>query len=227
MPRRIQCRPGRRLPAGVVVITCGSRWQNPFRMGTTTPAGSPVGGGIAVRDHAHSVALFRTLVDTTPDFRAAIRTQLAGKDVACACAYYDRSGEEIPCHGDHLLEVANPDPYQRCYECGAIYATATELLRRFNDDCPSETPALTDPAVVRHCPGCLHDFTFPPRVREAASDRAVDHPAAHTVRIPIDPVPENAAGCLPVGAPANRATRTSGAVATTHLAAPPDQTEEM
>lgn len=221
MPRRIQCRPGRRLPAGVVVITCGSRWENPFRVGTTTPAGSPVGGGITVRDYAHGVALFGALVDTTPDFRAVIRTQLAGKDLACACAYYNAAGEEIPCHGDHLLEVANPDPYQRCYECGAIYGTAAELLRRCNDDRPSGTTKLGDAAVVRYCPECLHDFTFPPRAGQATADRPVDLIAASWL-----PQPERVAGCAPVGAAATRPMRTNGAAATTHLVAVPDPTEE-
>lgn len=54
-------------------------------------------------------------------------------------------------------------PYQACYECGQVYATAADLLATHNSlmaeiGCPQETEVR----AVRSCPACVHDFLYPP-----------------------------------------------------------------
>lgn len=101
MPQRIQRRrtAGSRMPEGAVYVGRPSRWGNPFRRGDDTP-----------ESWAYAVELFRRMLALWPvghglypyPTRAEIRTELAGKDLACWCPL------DQPCHADVLLELANP-----------------------------------------------------------------------------------------------------------------------
>jgi hypothetical protein len=104
-PQRIQLRRvrGWRKPEGAVVVTRGTDWGNPYR----------VGDPLIHRDVQcdYSITITRTLaVDL---FRAyvqdrgwveQVRGELAGRDLACWCPL-----DGQPCHADVLLELANGD----------------------------------------------------------------------------------------------------------------------
>lgn len=105
---------GSRLPEGAVCVTrprftpgpdplgCAGRWGNPFVVGAVTPDVWPAEwAGVHVRDAAHAVELHAAYIDTRPDFLARVRTELAGKPLACWCPL------GAPCHRDTLLAVAN------------------------------------------------------------------------------------------------------------------------
>lgn len=118
-PRRIQLRrtSGWRKPLLAVVVARPSRWGNPFVVGTTTPTDwhAPF-AGVQVRNREHAVELLRAFLSwryplpadwdshTGPDFpwESQIRRQLRGRDLACWCPL------DEPCHGDLLLDIANP-----------------------------------------------------------------------------------------------------------------------
>jgi Domain of unknown function (DUF4326) len=102
VPDRIQLRrsPGWRKPPGTIVVARPSRWGNPFVVGR--PA-----GGVLVRDRADAVELYRQLLADSPEERAAARSQLAGRDLACWCPLRAADGSRGPCHADVLLEIAN------------------------------------------------------------------------------------------------------------------------
>jgi hypothetical protein len=89
--RRIQLRRTRgwRKPPGAVVVSRPSKWGNPFPAAEHTPAG-----------HAAVVEAFREHLRERPELVAAIRAELAGRDLCCWCP----SG--WPCHADVLLAVA-------------------------------------------------------------------------------------------------------------------------
>src|SRR5262245_51535957 len=80
-------------PPDVVPITRGSGWGNHVaRPAEKTPEA-----------HAAAVALFREwlLSEAAKAYRVLIRRHLRGCDLACTCR------QDLPCHGDVLLEVAN------------------------------------------------------------------------------------------------------------------------
>ena len=83
-PRVVNCRVTRHYD---VYIGRGSKWGNPFRIG-------PDQGREAV------IRMFRDYLESHPELKAAARTELRGKTLACFCA--PRS-----CHGDILAELAN------------------------------------------------------------------------------------------------------------------------
>lgn len=92
-PRRIHRRrtAGWRAPRGAVYVGRPSRWGNPY----------------AVADHGaeKAVRFFRARIEASPDLRAAVRAQLAGRDLMCWCP------PGTPCHADVLLTIANaPEP---------------------------------------------------------------------------------------------------------------------
>lgn len=76
-----------------------SPWANPYKTGRPITPGLPE----LVRDNDHAVALFEQ--DTTADQQtlAAMRTELAGKVLACWCVPGD------PCHGDTTMLLANSE----------------------------------------------------------------------------------------------------------------------
>lgn len=102
MPERIQLRRSRgwRKPPGAVVVARPSRWGNPFSVGQRVD-------GVLVRDRAHAVELFRAMLADAPGKIAAVRAELAGRDLACWCPLIAEDGSRGPCHADVLLEIAN------------------------------------------------------------------------------------------------------------------------
>lgn len=95
-----------RVPAGAVYVgrsapgLHGSKFQNRFRPGRTTPANwtAPF-GGVYVRDVEHAVELCRQLLAASPALVEEARAELAGRDLACWCDLF------APCHVDVLLPV--------------------------------------------------------------------------------------------------------------------------
>lgn len=108
MPARIQRKreKGWRLPEGAICVTRPGRWGNPFVIGKPAPrpALSP-GPDVIVRDAAHAVRLYRAWINTQGRSNGMIPI-LGGHDLACWCPL------GTPCHGDVLLELANP-PWMR------------------------------------------------------------------------------------------------------------------
>lgn len=107
-PKRIQRSRRRGDGMGEGVIYVGrhpspgyGRWGNPFVVGQPVKGDwSFVDAGEVVRDAAHAVYLYRQMLYQHPGMLDRIRTELAGKTLACWC----RVGES--CHGDVLLRVA-------------------------------------------------------------------------------------------------------------------------
>jgi uncharacterized protein DUF4326 len=101
-PRRIQLRrtKGWRKPPTAVVVSRPSRWGNPYRVGVATAVYR------AAADRADAVALFAALAGASPTFRAMVRAELAGRDLACWCPL-PPPGEPDVCHAAVLLEIAN------------------------------------------------------------------------------------------------------------------------
>lgn len=92
-----------KVPDGAVYVGRGapglpaSPFANPFRPGRPRRPGE-----VTVRDYEHAVALFRRYLNNSPTLIDQVRSQLAGKDLACWC----KPGRV--CHADVLLEYANP-----------------------------------------------------------------------------------------------------------------------
>lgn len=117
MPERIQLRrtKGWRKPEGAIVVSRPSRWGNPFTVARFM-------GGWSVDDQfathydvwetetaarAEAVRLYRELWLGAAIGLAVVRSELAGRDLACWCPLEDAEGNRVPCHADVLLEVAN------------------------------------------------------------------------------------------------------------------------
>lgn len=123
MPIRLQRKrtKGSRLPDGCVVVTRGTKYGNPFRIGGHFKKG---GGGVprlgltfiyfealegyqdatyaTIASAAESVQWYRWYMSQmSPQWHAKMREDLAGKDLACWCR------PESPCHADVLLALAN------------------------------------------------------------------------------------------------------------------------
>lgn len=75
-------------PSGSVYIGRPSKWGNPFAMGT------------ALGERSRVMKLFTEYLRGKPELIAAVRAELAGKDLVCFCA-------PQACHGDVLLRVAS------------------------------------------------------------------------------------------------------------------------
>lgn len=114
-PRRIQRKrtKGWRMPENTVYVGRGSKWGNPFALGSkfTIAEHFPWGASklLTLSDlHAEdAVALYRlwitnhNIADAFHVHAGQARAELAGKNLACWC----KDGE--PCHADVLLELAN------------------------------------------------------------------------------------------------------------------------
>ncbi len=87
MPQRIQRKrtKGWRMPAGAVYVGRGSKWGNPYKIGTCF-----------IADAESAVMAFRANLPI-----GKFAQELRGKDLACWCAL------DQPCHADVLLEEAN------------------------------------------------------------------------------------------------------------------------
>jgi hypothetical protein len=80
---------GEKLPAKTKLVTRASKWGNPFKVLEATPAG-----------HQVAVDLHAAWLREHPEDVAAIRAELAGWNLACACPL------DWPCHADTLLRIA-------------------------------------------------------------------------------------------------------------------------
>lgn len=127
MAKRIQRKriAGWRLPDGAVYVGRPTRWGNRFFLGRIGDARRWTGWYVGeVGDDSYlSYGDFPTRVEATAcavetyrnwamkpgraEFRDRVRTELAGKDLACWCPVEDEHGNPVPCHADVLLELAN------------------------------------------------------------------------------------------------------------------------
>jgi hypothetical protein len=98
-PGRVQLSRSRgwRKPPGAVVVARPARWGNPHPAGRACPV---PGCGAVVHDRAAAVEGYRVWLRSRPDLVAAVRRELAGRDLACWCPQAE------PCHADVLLAVA-------------------------------------------------------------------------------------------------------------------------
>ncbi len=98
-PKRIQLRrtKGWRKPEGAVIVDRRTHWGNPYVVGAIDPYTDEE------RSLDESIHLFRLSVTHWwgPEYLAAMRRELCGKDLACWCPL------DQPCHADVLLELAN------------------------------------------------------------------------------------------------------------------------
>lgn len=87
--RRVQRKrtAGWRMPQDAIYVGRPTKWGNPWRVGAL-PA-------------AEAVARYRAHVLADPVVLAAIRRELAGRDLVCWCR------PDQPCHADVLIEIAN------------------------------------------------------------------------------------------------------------------------
>lgn len=94
-----------RVPDGAVYVgrqapgLARSLWANPHRAGQCRADGCREAGASHRRDELAS--LFHAQYVADHAYRAAVRDQLAGRDLACWC----KPGDD--CHADVLLEWAN------------------------------------------------------------------------------------------------------------------------
>lgn len=118
--RRIQLSraKGYRKPEGAIVVSRPSYWGNPFRVGDTYFVldrqeyikGKPLSEADWHRMTAQdAVDCYRRWLDHEvgrSGFTLAVeaKSELAGKTLACWCPL------DQPCHGDVLLDLANPAP---------------------------------------------------------------------------------------------------------------------
>ena len=121
-PVRVQRRrtKGYRLPPNTVYVGRGTKWGNPWKItphddGQATVA-DPVSATTFASMHAaamHAVASFRWQLLNHPNVlgftEAEVRTELAGKNLACWCPLTDAQGNHVTCHADVLLEIANEE----------------------------------------------------------------------------------------------------------------------
>ena len=109
MPTRIQLsrRAGWRKPDGAIVVSRPTKWGNPWKIGSTWWTVKP--GGLVDREPhppltaEQAVESYRNSIMADPARIAAIRAELAGKDLACWCRLGDW------CHADWLLLIANSE----------------------------------------------------------------------------------------------------------------------
>lgn len=98
---RLERTRGWRKPENTVVVSRPSGWGNPFKIGEPfrfVEDGELLIG--VVNSHEGAVAMFRRFLAARPDLTEKVRTELAGKNLACWCSL-DRE-----CHADVLLNVA-------------------------------------------------------------------------------------------------------------------------
>lgn len=90
---------GWRMPPNTVVVSRGTRWGNPFRIGQF---GKTYTANVAVSDHRLWLTYAAGAATAgEPPTCEEIVTALKGKNLACWCAL------NKPCHADTLLRIAN------------------------------------------------------------------------------------------------------------------------
>lgn len=92
MAERIQRKrvKGWKMPPNTVYVGRGSRWGNPYRVGTCL-----------IGDHASAVIAFKANLPL--HFKCE---ELRGKNLACWCRL------DQPCHADVLLKIANTQGFR-------------------------------------------------------------------------------------------------------------------
>lgn len=107
-PSRFQLKraKGWRMPSNTVKVDRTTKWGNPFRIGSKLlPLTGKNHGKEFTVTHAIAVKMHRTAAlgkgKASREFRALVRRELRGKNLACWCAL------DKPCHADVLLEIAN------------------------------------------------------------------------------------------------------------------------
>ena len=91
------------MPEGAVYVGRPSGWGNPFKVGESKWMRRHSDNAIVQFvpwTTQEAVDMFRLIV-STDEQREQIRSELAGKDLACWCPL------DQPCHADVLLELAN------------------------------------------------------------------------------------------------------------------------
>lgn len=90
MPSTLNLRTLRfQMPPDAVRIDRTTKWGNPFKIGSDG-------------NRAQVIQKYRDWIMNQPDLLNAL-LELRGRDLVCWCS-------PRPCHGDVLLELANPDP---------------------------------------------------------------------------------------------------------------------
>ena len=79
------------MPIGAVYVGRGSRWGNPYKIGTCL-----------IPNAQAAVEAFAANLPLNLDC-----SELRGKDLACWCPLVDKEGNPVPCHADILLVIAN------------------------------------------------------------------------------------------------------------------------
>lgn len=88
------------MPAGAVYVGRGSKWGNPFKVGSEM---CPTRKEAVLAYECLILSRFVHLSKPPVQGEAAIRAELHGKDLACWCPL------DQPCHADVLIRIANPD----------------------------------------------------------------------------------------------------------------------
>lgn len=135
-PKRIQWNrfAGKPLPPNTRLVTRPTRWGNPFAVRREAGAWRVVDindQSTALREEPQrfkltdrfyaagmAVRLFELhtgpmgLYEFSPDDRADLLRELAGRDLACSCPLTLPGHPDVrwPCHADHLLRLANGAP---------------------------------------------------------------------------------------------------------------------
>jgi len=104
LPERVQLSraKGWRMPPNTVKVDRTTKWGNPFIVGKSGGAFSPM-----VKDRRHAYLLFKSIAADNEKLVADARAELRGKNLACWCPKPDPY--EDCCHAAVLLEIANKD----------------------------------------------------------------------------------------------------------------------
>lgn len=114
-PQRLQLsrKKGFKLPENTVVVSRPSKWGNPFTIGARLLMLTGKERGEIVLDRARAVQMHRDLAlakgPAGEEFRAQIRRELKGKNLACWCPLTDEQGQPVACHADVLLAISNKE----------------------------------------------------------------------------------------------------------------------
>lgn len=129
MPERIQRKrtKGWRMPRGAIYVGRPTKWGNLWLIGSDGLVTGP--GRFYSHDPAASRALATALyrdwlrlgsqspaLSGTRDYAVTRRIvldsldELRGRDLACWCPLVDSRGDNVPCHADVLLSIANDIP---------------------------------------------------------------------------------------------------------------------
>jgi len=101
------------MPANTVKVDRSTAWGNPYRVDELVDLeqankwGWQILQNVRCADAASAVVMFRRSLQSNGASQYAVRSRLAGKNLACWCKPDD------PCHADVLLEIANAPAKRR------------------------------------------------------------------------------------------------------------------